>query len=216
MAIDSAPREVLIAEYQAASDAYIHYDGFSWQVAGPLFTGVAVFWGFLVQRDVSPSTVGVSGALIALLLTTWLLYADHNRQIYLLKLLRIHELEAELGMWQHRQWTEAAEREGRVRFRTFGMHGHTLNKTIYAAASLGASAIGSASGRWSWWLLLPLPIVVIALLAIRRGQRQLSELRAEADQRAAATLRPMAQTARAETSRNPLDPAQDTPSSVGQ
>jgi hypothetical protein len=154
----------------------MHYDAFSWQVASPLFTGVAVFWGFLVQHGPTGRTIGVSGFLIALLLTSWILYADHNRQIYLAKLRRLHELEAELGMWQHRVWTAQAEQNGRTRVHTFGFRGHHLDRAVYGAASLGAPLIAVASGTRSWWLLLPLPVVIATLVATAWWQRRIKAL----------------------------------------
>ena len=177
--VSSSEREILLVEYQATHDAFVHFSTFRWQVAAPVFTGVAVFWGFMLQPDLDPKTVGVAGLLITTLLTMWLLYTDLNRQIYLAKLHRIHEIEQVLGMWQHRQWTSAAAKAGRPIRRTFGLHGHELDKCVYVIGSFGSSIIAASSSNWSWWFLFPAPRVVATLLATSVWQRRLSQLLSE-------------------------------------
>jgi hypothetical protein len=177
--ISAIEREILLVEYEAAHDAFVHFSTFRWQVAAPVFTGVAVFWGFMLQPDLDSKTVGVAGLLISTLLTMWLLYTDLNRQIYLAKLHRIHEIEQLLGMWQHRQWTHAAVRAGRRMHKTFGLHGHQLDKGVYVIGCFGASIISLSSGGWSWWLLFPAPLVGATLIATSIWQRKLYLLLSE-------------------------------------
>jgi len=87
-------------EYQAAHDSFHHYDGFKWQSGTMLIASSTVLWGLLFSRDAPPSATQVACAsiFISLLLSMWLLYAHHYRQLYMSKLHRIHLIELELKM----------------------------------------------------------------------------------------------------------------------
>ena len=163
--------EALLAEYAATNQAYLHYDAFSWQVGSVLLAGVFVFWGFLLQAQPSGALFAVSGLLVTLIMSTWALYADHNRQIYLQKLDRLHEIERELGLKQHLRWISGD-------CRTFGPKGHTLDFAVYVVSCLGGPLIQ--------WLLgdpaiLTSATSVLAVLFIRawilRNERRLKRHR---------------------------------------
>lgn len=94
-----------IAEYQAAQDCYIHCDSITWQVGAILIAGTFVFWGFLVTSNIhNPIVLGFTCLFINWLMSIWILYAGYSRELYLLKLERIRELERSLKMEQHRRF----------------------------------------------------------------------------------------------------------------
>ena len=94
-ALPSSPSEqVLLAEYSSATQVYLQYDGFRWQAGSFLIAGVFVYWGFLIQADSAALLAGLSSLLVAALMSCWLLFAMHYRQLYLQKLHRIQEIEA--------------------------------------------------------------------------------------------------------------------------
>ena len=160
---DKHPSEkALIAEYSAAHDAYLHYDGYSWQVGVVLIAGTFVFWGFLLDKAVTILTFTVSSLLITLFLSVWLLYTNHNRQIYLSKLHRIHELEEILSLEQHRRWRPEYSNLP-ISYKTFGPRGHFLDKCIYCIASLCTPLIGFAKLCFDIRLIIPFPFVIIIL-----------------------------------------------------
>ena len=91
-------------EYNPTQEAYLHYDSFTWQVGAVLIAGVFVFWGFALTCQASLAQMLFANLAICSLMSCWLLYAAHNRQIYLYKLHRIWELEDVLKMEQYRRF----------------------------------------------------------------------------------------------------------------
>jgi hypothetical protein len=146
-----------LAEYQAAQECYLHYDNFPWQVGALLMAGVFVFWGLLIDRAPQPQILGVASLLVSLLMSVWVLYACHNRQIYLCKLDRIRELEQLLEMEQHRRFKP--EESAKRKYRTFGPKGHHLDVVIYLFASMGGPILGCVQKGPSLWFLLPVPAI---------------------------------------------------------
>lgn len=65
-----------------------------------LIASATVLWGLLFSADKPPSGAQVAWAsvLISGLLSAWLLYANHYRQLYMSKLYRMHVIEGELKM----------------------------------------------------------------------------------------------------------------------
>jgi hypothetical protein len=125
------------AEYDATHASYLHYDAFRWQAGSFLIAGVFIFWGLLLQQPTPSDVAGVAALLVTGLMSTWLLFAHHYRQIYLCKLHRLHELEEALGMKQH------------LRFRSRiydarGPRGHTLDLVVYLMTIAGTPALGIA------------------------------------------------------------------------
>ena len=157
-------------EYSATHDAYMHYDNFSWQVGSVLLAGVFVYWGFIVSSSPHLLALLIGNLLVCLLMSVWLLYAAHNRQIYLFKLHRIYELEDLLGMQQHRRFTD---RLGVPRiYRLDRPTGHILDEAIYVIVSLGGLLPRLCQEKLDDWSfkhgLLFVVTVVVVISTIRR------------------------------------------------
>ena len=157
--------ETLLTEYSVTNDVFVHFDNYSWQVGTVLIASVFIFWGFLISSEntINSYFVIVGSTLVNLLTSLWMLYADHNRQIVLSKLHRMHEIETLLGMKQHLRWIIKAE-DGRPIYRTYGIKGHVINLIIYFITSLGTPMIGILKyGYNSFWLI---PILLCFVVAI--------------------------------------------------
>ena len=161
--------ETLLAEYAAAQADYLQNDNFPWQIGSILIAGTFVFWGLLLDKHPEPKILGISSALVTVLLSVWILYAHHYRQTYLCKLHRLNEIESILGMNSHTRWAKKI-------YRTFGPGGHNMNVFIYCTVCLGAPLIEVFKVGISWWLTLPLPIIVIVIVWININERQLWKL----------------------------------------
>lgn len=179
---DEPRRDYLLAEYAAANDAYMHYDAFPWQVGTVLIAGVFVFWGFLLQ--IPKETVDVlfypASFLVTIVMSIWILYCDHNRQIYIQKLDRIRDIERLLGFQQHLGWEVKEGSE--PRYQTFGVSGHTLDVTVYLTVCFGGPILGSFWIGLSWFAILPLVPLPFVLFSICRNQYRLSCLRSKVTQ----------------------------------
>jgi hypothetical protein len=167
-------KDALLTEYSATNDAYMHYDNLSWQVGSVLIAGVFVFWGFLSDPNVEANLIIASSILISILMSAWMLYSDHNRQIFLCKLHRLYEIENLLGLKQHLRWGGLGKKS-EPDYRTFGPSGHSLNAFIYAMTSLGAPVIAFIRGERTILLAVPILIVVGVLIWINRNEGSLSE-----------------------------------------
>ena len=167
----SVPREVLLAEYSAANDVYLTYDGFRWQAGSFLIAGVFVYWGFLIEATVSDQVVGVSSLLVAALMSCWLFFASHYRQLYLLKLRRLHEIELLLGMEQHLRFTSAAPSGKPARAR--GMKGHHIDVAVYLLTAVGGSLLAVTKSGFSLWALAVVPLVAVVIWVVVRNEKML-------------------------------------------
>lgn len=127
----------LRTEYLATHEAYIHYDNFAWKVGSVLIAGVFIYWGFVISSSPDPLHVILGNLLVCFLMSIWMIYAEHNRQIYLFKLHRIRELEDKLGMCQHRRFRDSYDDIDNIKYDPKGPKGHHLNNCIYFFASLG-------------------------------------------------------------------------------
>jgi hypothetical protein len=168
--------ETLLAEYAAAQDDYLHNDNFPWQIGSILIVGTFVFWGLLLDKQSNPQILGISSALVTLLLSVWILYAHHYRQTYLCKLHRLQEIERILGMESHTRWAKNKQGDKRPVYRTFGPSGHNMNLFIYCTACLGTPLIELFNVGLSWWLTLPLPIIFVVVVWININERQIKKL----------------------------------------
>jgi hypothetical protein len=159
----------LRTEYATGNDAYMHYDDYSWQVGSVLIAGAFVFWGLLVsQENASLGLLVTSSTLVTLMMSIWLLYCNHLRQIYLCKLHRLQEIENLLGMNQHRRW-----KKPNPIYRVYGPKGHTLDALVYVLVSMGAPIINLFKVEFNLWLGLPALIVVLCLIWVEVNDRQL-------------------------------------------
>lgn len=134
-------KEYMQTEYNATNAAYLHYDNYSWLVGSVLIAGVFVFWGFLLQvENLSIWVSLLSSALIFAIMTCWILYTFHNRQIYLYKLHRLWEIEGYLGMFQHRRFNKdfiPDKKEKNIKYVIKGCKGNQLEIAIYLILSNG-------------------------------------------------------------------------------
>jgi hypothetical protein len=169
--LDSAEQvEVLLVEYEATQAAYLHYDGFRWQAGSFLIAGVFIFWGLVVQQPTEPRVGAAASFLVTGLMSTWLLFAYHYREIYMYKLRRIHEIELELGMEQHLRFrrgnpaTEITHRVSRPR-------GHELDLAVYLLTVLGTPLLAGVRDTFSIWYLASIPVIVVALYLAQGSER---------------------------------------------
>lgn len=171
--------DALLVEYAAANDAYMHYDNFTWQVGALLIAGAFAFWGLITQGSPKPDAAAAGAAAIAVLIAVWGYYGQHCRQIYLTKLDRIHEIEALLGMEQHRRWRSDATP---VRYRSTTPHGHRLDTTIHLLIGGGTAVIVALQVGWNSWtiggVVLSGAVTVASLLDIERRSIEFRRLSA--------------------------------------
>ena len=95
------PTEYVVAEYEAAHSAYLQYDGFRWQAGSLLIAGAFVFLGLLPTSADQSREASIGSLILTGVMSIWILYAEHYRQLYLFKLDRILELEKVIGAVQH-------------------------------------------------------------------------------------------------------------------
>ena len=148
-----AARDLLLEEYQAAQDTYLHYDSFRWQAGSFLTAGVFLFWGLLITQIELPARVAATGAtLVTLLMPVGSSFAHQYHHLYLCKLARIREIEETLDFEQHRRFVGSGVNG--IRYKTFGPKGHNLDLFVYALTSITGTVLGFAQGQASLWLLL--------------------------------------------------------------
>lgn len=152
-----ATPDTLLVEYQVGNDSFLHYDSFRWSAGSFLIAGVFLFWGSLLAGGSSklfaPATV-----LVTCVMTGWIYYAHHYRQLYLCKLDRLQELEAELGMSSHLRFVAAG---GRPPYRSFGPRGHWIDLAVYASVTVGGPVL--------WWARSGLDAVQVVVLIVVVG-----------------------------------------------
>jgi hypothetical protein len=165
------PTEFIVAEYETTQAAYLHYDAFRWQAGSLLIAGAFVFLGFLASGSASILVYAAASVVAAGNMTVWVLYSHHYRQLYLLKIDRLLELESVMGAEQHRRfnWSET---EGK-RYRSFGPAGHDLDQAVYLLTALAAPALAVAKDRASWWLVIPVLIVLAGFATVRRNEARM-------------------------------------------
>ena len=168
--LETPTDETLQVEYAATNETFMHYDNFSWQVGGILIAGAFIFWGFLANQDINLDILVVSSILVASLMSVWYLYTNHNRQLYICKLHRLHEIEKILGMQQHRLW-----RGSDPVYKTYGLNGHSLDALIYVIVSLGTPLISAFNKGMSIWFVIPLAITIICLVWAFRNVQSLKK-----------------------------------------
>jgi len=175
----NSPMEEKIAEYEATQATYLHYDSFRWQAGSLLIAGVFVFWGLLISTSPPPCAqiIGSAGILVSMLMSIWVLFAHHYRQIYRYKLHRMYELEKDLSFEQHRRFLKGGF-ENR-QYKVFGPKGHNLDLAIYICSSIGGSFVGwmrLGFDSFSWWLMAPVIIVVPVTILVLVNERRMTNL----------------------------------------
>jgi len=204
-------------EYSATQETVLHYDNFSWQVGAVLVVGVFVFWGLSISASAATVSVQVVGnLLICLIMSVWLFYTEHNRQIYLFKIHRLHELEQQLGMCQHRRFKEFPGEK--AAYPLDWPRGRHLDAAIYAIISLGGPALAFAATNCRWHsLVVVLPIVCGAVWRVRVMDRRTKNIIGDLEKAAAKSAAtgkeaPGSQTGATTT---PSPEATPTPTTVG-
>jgi hypothetical protein len=174
--------EKYVEEYQAAQACYLHYDSFRWQSGSLIVAAAFVFWGFVLQSSsILGSAIAMATAsfVVTALMTIWVLFAFHYRQLYLCKLNRVQTLERRLGFKQHSGFVKNPD--GKRVYDPKGPKGHNLDLALYVLTSLTGiifylSSKTSASELEPWFLVSGLFIfgaVVATILYVLRNERML-------------------------------------------
>jgi hypothetical protein len=171
--MDSQPdKQILLAEFNAAHDSFHHYDSFRWQSGSMLIAGSLVLWGFvLAGGKPAPATIGITGFFISTLLAAWVLYAHHYRQLYMMKLYRIHQIENQLHMNLNRPIGFLGH--GDVYLHTYGPKGHNLDFFVYIIVSLFGPAFAYLRSGFSPWYLAPLLVIVPVFVTLIINERRM-------------------------------------------
>src|SRR5687767_10241258 len=98
--------EASLVEYQTAYAGVLHYDAFRWSAGSMLIAGVFLFWGVVFTDASSEELFAPASVIVTSVITIWILYASHYRQLYLLKLDRMQEIEQQLGMTANLRFVE--------------------------------------------------------------------------------------------------------------
>jgi len=162
--------EYVAAEYAATQDAYLQYDSFRWQPGGLLIAGAFVFLGFLTSPNITPSSLFVGSLVVTVVMSIWMLYAQHYRQLYLFKIDRLLDLELEMGAEQHR-WFHRSE-AARKHYPTIGIRDHDLDGIVYATISFRGPLLAAVSGKWSLLVGIPIALVPVVRIAVYRQERK--------------------------------------------
>lgn len=173
---DDQTEQSRIAEYQAAQDCFFHFDSIPWNVGAVIIAGALAFWGFLLNSDeLRPMILGVSCFLVNSLVSVWFLYGAHAREIYLLKLERIRELERYLKMEQHLRFVP--NKNSKVIYLKTRPGGHVLDYLFYLIISLGSPLLVYFKVGFSLWLVFPVPIWIgICIWVWRRSKNVCREI----------------------------------------
>jgi hypothetical protein len=142
--------------------------------AGPLSAGRArhrfVFLG-LLAREGDRATFAMGSLLISLVMSIWILFAHHYRQIYMFKLDRLLELEAVMDAEQNRRFHDGLASK---RYRTEGPAGHNLDLSIYVTVSLAAPSLALAAATATWWLLIPVAVTTATAARVLRNEHRVN------------------------------------------
>jgi len=147
------PREYVVAEYEAATAAYLHYDAFRWQSGSLLIAGAFVFLGLLAAGPAS-EVVDFGALLVAFVMSIWMLYAQHHRILYVFKLDRIAELEADMGAEQNLRFRASADHV--AHYPRIGIPGHILDRIMGLGICLAGPALAVLKGSVGMYSLLAL------------------------------------------------------------
>lgn len=170
--MSSKPTEAaLIAEYDAAYAAVLHYDGFRWSAGSMLIAGVFLFWGVVFTNDSAEELFAPASVVVTLVMTVWLLYANHYRQLYLLKLDRVHEIESILGLEANRRFV-ASQPGADPRYKAAGTKGHHLDSVLFALVSVSGPFFAYFRQGFRWWQLIPALLAGCAVGVVQRQDAQ--------------------------------------------
>lgn len=166
--------EILLTEYAAAQEDYLHNDAFAWDIGSILIAGAFVFWALLADKELSLEIFSVGMTIVCLLMSTWVLYSHLYRQIWLFKLSRMWEIENELGMQLHIGWDKKICND-KPRYPRHGPRGFHMIIFIYVLVTLTGPVIGWINYGARWPLLLPIIIVASVCCLIARNENKTQE-----------------------------------------
>ncbi len=168
--------DILLAEYTASHDAFIHQDNFAWQVGSILIASSLIFWGLIFEQEKpkEPHLIFSSWIEIALM-SIWILYAHHNRQIYLWKLRRIREIESSLGMKSNLNWVEKNQKNKFI-YRVFPPKGNMLNLAIYVLISIGSVVIPWIEFGFKCWQIFATGLIILVTIIVLINEIRIKKL----------------------------------------
>lgn len=134
-----------------------------------LIAGVFLFWGVVFTNNSAEDLFAPASVIVALVISVWILYASHYRQLYLLKLHRIREIEAKLGMEANRRFM-SRDQEAPV-YRVAGLRGHNLDLLLYVLIAISGAILAAFRQGLEWWQLLPLIIAALVSGVVLRQER---------------------------------------------
>lgn len=141
--------------------AEAHYDAFKWQSGGLLVAGAFVFLGLISTVD--SQLLSSFGAMIVVgVMSGWILYAQHYRALYLLKLHRVAELESAMGAEANRRFQSHLKRP--VTYPRIGPRGHNIDLAMYLLVSAAAPALVIAQVQFDWLTVISLFVIVVVIV----------------------------------------------------
>lgn len=149
-----------MVEYETAYAGVLHYDSFRWSAGSMLIAGVFLFWGVVFTNESTEELFPPASIVVALIMTVWILYASHYRQLYLLKLHRIQEIEATLGLEANRRFK--SNNGKKPEYRSIGIRGHDLDVILYVLVATSGSFLAISRQGTRLWQLIPGIIAAIA------------------------------------------------------
>ena len=165
-------QNVLLSEYQAAVAGFHHYDSFRWQAGSLIIAGSLVVWGLLLSDSSTPKAIGITSIFITSLLSAWIFFAHHYRQLYMTKAHRIHEIEKALGMKLNIRLGFLGE--GDIKYPIHGFKGHNLDIFIYIVISIFGPVLSWLEATcFSYWLLSPIPIIAFTVWKVKANERKM-------------------------------------------
>lgn len=141
------PPEYIVAEYEAATAAYLAYDSYRWQSGSLLIAGAFVFLGLLASAP-TDEMIDFGAFIVAFVMSLWLLYSQHHRNLFLFKLDRVAELEAQMGGEQNLRFRGA----GAKQYRRVGPAGHHMDRIMalgLCCAGPGLALLKGSAGLFS-------------------------------------------------------------------
>jgi hypothetical protein len=160
----SRPVEYVVAEYEMALTAEAHYDTFKWQSGGLLVAGAFVFLG-LISAVNSALLSNLGAVIIAGVMSGWILYAQHYRALYLLKLHRVAELEIAMEAEANRRFQPQLRRP--ITYPRIGPRGHNIDLAMYLVVSAAAPALVIAQGMFNWLTVIAILVVLTIVVWVR-------------------------------------------------
>ncbi len=169
MTKSSPTNESLLVEYEGCLAAVLHYDNYKWGAGSFLIAGVFIFWGAVFSGDANAALFLPGSLIVTLVLAVWLMYAEHNRQIYMLKLHRVWEIESLLGMVGNLRFRRL---RGEAFYHTIGIRGHELDRLMFFLLGVGGPALAYVSQGFRWWQLAVIGLVVAGIGWVRMTERK--------------------------------------------